>query len=100
MSAARNARIRTSSPQRWALWGFILGVAITVPATFFALLFHAGETLHPYLVPSAELLDPLSDVIATWPGLLNMVIAAAINGVIYSVSAGALGTLLAVLARR
>jgi hypothetical protein len=100
MSTARDARSRTWPPQRWALWGFIVGVAITVPATFFALLSHAGETLHPYLVPSTELLGPLSDVMATWPGLVNMGIAAVVNGVIYAAGVGALTTLLAMLRRR
>lgn len=56
MSTARDARTRTWPPQRWASWGFIAGAAITVPATFFALLSHTGEALHPYLVPSTGLL--------------------------------------------
>ena len=84
--------MRTMPPERWALWGFIVGAAITVPATFFALLSHAGEALHPYVVPSAVLLGPLSDVMATWPGLINVTIGAAINGVIYAAGAGAVGT--------
>jgi hypothetical protein len=100
MSTARDARIRTWPLQRWALWGFIVGVAITVPATFVALLSHTGEALHPYLVPSTELLGPLSNVMATWPGLMNMSIAAVVNGVIYAAGVGALGTLLAMLKRR
>lgn len=100
MSPARGARPRTWPPQRWALWGFIVGVAITVPATLFALLAHTGEALHPYLVPSTELLGPLSDVMATWPGLMTMAIAAVVNGGIYAAGAGALGTVLAILSHR
>jgi hypothetical protein len=73
MSTARNVRTRPWPPQRWARWGFVVGVAITVPATFFALLSHTGEALHPYLVSGTELLGPLSDTMATWPGLMNMV---------------------------
>jgi hypothetical protein len=100
MSTARNARTRPWPPQRWARWGFIVGVAITVPATFFALLSHTGEALHPYLVPSTELLGPLSDTMATWPGLMTMAVAAVVNGVVYTAGAGALGTLWAMLRRR
>lgn len=100
MSAHRDDRSRTWLPQRWVLWGFIVGVAVTVPATFFALLFHTGEALHPYLVPSTELLAPLSHVVATWPGLVNVAIVAVVNGVIYAAVAGALGTLLSILRHR
>jgi hypothetical protein len=85
------------------LWGFIAGVAITVPATFFALLSHTGGALHPYLVPSPELLGPLSDVTATWPGLTNIAIAAVVvvvTGVTYAAGAGALGTVMPMLKRR
>jgi hypothetical protein len=82
------------------LWGFILGVAITVPATFLALLSHTGEVLQPYLAPGTELLGPLSDMMASSPGLMNMAIAAMVNGVIYAAGAGALGTLLAILRHR
>ena len=95
MSTAQDTRVRTSRPQRWALWGFIVGAAITVPTTFFALLFPTGEDLHPYVVPSSVLLAPLSDVMATWPGLVNVAIGAAINGFVYAAGAGALGTGLA-----
>jgi len=71
-----------------------------MPATYFALLSHTGETLHPYLVPSKEVLRPLSHMMARWPGLLNMTIAAVVNGVIYAVPVGLLGTLLTMRRRR
>jgi hypothetical protein len=100
MSTEPDAQTRTWPPRQWVLWGFVAGAAITVAATFFALLSHTGEALHPYLVPSTELLGPLSDVMATWPGLLNMAIAAVVNGVIYASGAGALGTLRALPRRR
>ena len=93
MSAAPEARTRTWPPRRWAVWGFIVGAAITVPATFFALLSYAGETLYPYLVPTSELLSRLPQVMETWPGAVNMAIASALNGGIYAASAGALGAL-------
>ena len=72
-------------------------MAITVPATFFALLSHTGEALHPCLVLGTELLGPLSDTMATWHGLMNMAVAAVVNGVVYTAGASALGTLLAML---
>lgn len=97
MSTVRDARTHTWPPQRWALAGFIVGLAITVPATFLALLSHTGEALHPYLVPSKVLLGPLSEMMATRPGLLNMAIASVVNGAIYAAGVGALGTLRAML---
>lgn len=93
MSAAADARPRTWPPWRWAVWGFIVGAAITVPATFFALLSYTGETLYPYLVPTSELLSRLPQVMETWPGAVNMAIASALNGCLYAAPAGALGAL-------
>jgi hypothetical protein len=82
------------------LWGFIVGVTITVPATFYALLSHTGEALHPYLVPGTKLLGPLSDAMAAWPGVINMAIGSVVNGVVYAAIAGVLGTVLATLGHR
>lgn len=99
MSTPGDGLTRTWRPQRWLLCGLMVGVAITLPATFFALLSPAGEALHPYLVPSTELLRPLADVAATWPGILNVALAATVNGVIYAIGAVALGTLLSIMRR-
>lgn len=100
MSTAPDARTRGWPPRRWALWGFVVGAAITVPATMFALLSYTGETLYPFLVPSSGLLTRLGDVVATWPGALNMAIACGINGLFYAAIAGALGALVGMLKHR
>ncbi|MGF7473793.1 hypothetical protein WFJ45_23970, partial [Salmonella enterica subsp. enterica serovar Minnesota] len=42
------------------------------------------ETLHPWLVPGAALLAPLSDAMADWNGLLNMTLGGIANGVVYA----------------
>jgi hypothetical protein len=76
------------SARRAVIWGFLAGVAITVPATMLALLSSVGETFHPFLVPAAALLAPLSDAAADWPGLVNVALAALVNGVVYAVVAG------------
>ena len=80
--------------------GFIVGLAITVPATFFALLSPIGEALHPYLVPGTELLRPLAEGTATWPGPVNVAVAALANGVIYAIGAAVLRALMAILRHR
>ena len=43
------------------------------------------ETLLPWLVPGAALLAPLTDRMADWNGLLNMVLAGIANGLVYAV---------------
>jgi hypothetical protein len=67
-----------------------VGVAITVPATFFALLSPTGEVVFPFLVPANAVLRPLADVVARWPGLANVALASLVNGVIYAAIAVAL----------
>lgn len=91
MTAKKDQPTRLAPLRRWLLWGWIIGVVITVPATFFALLSPAGETLHPYLVPSAGLLAPLSGAMAEWPALVNLAIACIVNGLVYATVAGAVG---------
>ncbi len=76
--------------KRWAFWSFVVGVAITMPATFLALLSPTGEALLPFLVPASAVLRPLADVVANWPGLVNVAIASLVNGVIYAAIAAAL----------
>jgi hypothetical protein len=71
------------------LWSFLVGVAITLPATFLALLVPAGEVLFPFVVPANAVLRPLADVVASWPGLVNVAIASLANGVIYAAVAAA-----------
>lgn len=100
MTAKKDAPTRAGPLRRWLLWGWIIGVVITVPATFFALLSPAGETLHPFLVPSAGLLAPLSGVMANWPALVNLAIACIVNGLVYATVAAAAGAVLHSLRHR
>lgn len=100
MTRQPETRQPTWTPWRWAVVGFVVGLVIPLPATFFALISRPGEVLLPYLVPSAELLSPLADAMASWPGLLNMSIVSVLNGVTYGVVAGALGGAVAVIRHR
>ena len=74
-------------------------MAITVPATLLALLSLTGE-LFPFLVPASAVLRPLADVVATWPGLVNVGIVSLVNGVIYAAIAAALQPLVGKAAHR
>ncbi len=94
------AQTPTSSARRWALWGFIVGAAITVPATMFALLSHTGEALMPYLVLGSSLLHPLAEMMAVWPGLINMTVASVANGLLYGALAGVAATVIGTLRQR
>ena len=100
MRTPPTAQTPTSSAPRWALWGFIAGAVITMPATMFALLSPTGEALMPYLVPGAPLLQPLADMMAVWPGLLNMTLVSVANGLVYGALAGAVAMVLGRLRRR
>ena len=99
MSTTTPVHAGGGSTRRWVLWGFLVGAAITLPATILALLSPVGEAIHPYLVPAAALLAPASDAMATWPGLVNMTLGALVNGVVYAVAAGAVGALRSVTSR-
>jgi hypothetical protein len=71
---------------RAALLGFAAGfmAAFLVPAL--ALMTTFVETLEPVLVPGALLLEPLSDRMAAWNGLLNLVLAGVANGAVYALA--------------
>lgn len=84
----------------WSAAGFLLGAAITVPATAYALISLRGEILHPYLVPASALLRPLSEAVATWPGVVNVGIVALTNGVIYAAVMTVLAAVLPARRRR
>lgn len=81
---------RTVSRARAFGLGFVLGLVITVPAIFFALLSPVGESVLGILTPGSLLLKPLTNVMATWPGLLNVALVATANGLVYGLAATAL----------
>ena len=84
MTTNQHTQANLRAAKRWAIRGFLTGVAITVPATFFALLSPIGEVAFPFLVPANAVLRPLADVVARWPGLANVALACLVNGVIYA----------------
>ena len=70
--------------------GFVLGLVVTVPAIFFALLSPVGEAVLEILTPGSLLLRPIADAMASWPGLLNVALVAVANGLLYGLAATAL----------
>ena len=75
--------------RRAFLLGFALGALIVVPGVFVALLVPAAESVWPYLTPGAVLLRPLSDDMSAWPGAVNTLLLAVVNGfVVGAVAAG------------
>jgi hypothetical protein len=83
------SRRRVSRARAFGL-GFVLGLVVTVPAVFFALLSPVGEAVLGILTPGSLLLRPLTDVMASWPGLLNIALVAVANGLVYGLVATAL----------
>ncbi len=81
---------RTVSRARAFGIGFVLGLVVTVPAVLFALLSPVGEAVLAILTPGSLLLKPLTDAMATWPGLLNVALVAVANGLVYGLAATAL----------
>jgi hypothetical protein len=65
----------------------VLGFVVTVPAVFLALLSPVGEAVLGILTPGSLLLKPLTNVMATWPGLLNVGLVAVANGLVYGLVA-------------
>ncbi len=89
---ARSSRARRS--RRFASWGFLVGFLVTVPATLLALVSATGEALKPYVVPGTWLLEPLTDAMADWPGLVNILVGAVANGLVYGAVATTIGTVI------
>ena len=71
--------------RRPALIGFVVGFVAAFLVTMLALVSVAFEVVHSFLVPAAPLLRPVADGMADWPGLVIMVIAGTVNGLIYAV---------------
>lgn len=82
--------LRIGNLRTWLVCGFALGVLVTLPAAFLALSTPVGETLYPVLVAGGTLLRPLAPVLAGWSDVLDLMLIAAANGVVYSLAAGAL----------
>ena len=79
--------------------GFVLGLVVTVPAVFFALLSPVGEAALGILTPGSLLLRPRADVMANWPGLLNVALVAVANGLVYGLAAAALVSVVSAVRR-
>ena len=92
MHEASATQARSSRARRFASWGFLVGFLVTVPAVVLALVSATGEALKPYLVPGAWLLRPLTDAMADWPGLITILLAAVVNGLVYGAVAATVGT--------
>ena len=92
MLEASATRAWSGRARRSASWGFLVGFLVTVPAALLALVSATGEALKPYLVPGAWLLQPLTDAMADWPGLLTILLTAVANGLVYGAVAATVWT--------
>lgn len=99
MAESEEPRWRTMSGARAFGLGFAIGAVVTVPAIFFALLSPVGEAVLGILTPGSLLLKPLADVMATWPGLLNVALIAVANGLVYGLAAVVLVTVISAVRR-
>jgi Flp pilus assembly protein TadB len=88
------ATVRRLSLKRAAVIGFIVGFLITLPVLVLALLTPVGETLLPILVLGSLLLRPLTDAMASWPGAVNVLLTAIVNGLVYAVVLAAISRLI------
>ena len=79
--------------------GFVLGLVVTVPAIFFALLSPVGEAVLGILTPGSLLLRPIADAMASRPGLLNVALVAVANGLLYGLAAAALSSVVSAVRR-
>lgn len=84
---------RPAVVSRWTFRGFVVGVLVTVPAVFLALLTPVGETLLPVLVPGAALLAPMSDTMSTWNAAVSITLTAVVNGCVYALVGAGLAAL-------
>lgn len=73
-----------STVRRPALIGFGIGFVMAFVVALLALVLNAVERAEDVLVPARVLLAPWSDPMASWNGLLTMVVAGAVNGLVYA----------------
>lgn len=73
---------------------FGIGFLLTVPVVVLDLLFPAAEPLAPLLTPGVALLRPLSSVLTSWPGPIDMLLASVANGLMFGAVAAAVALLL------
>ena len=83
-------RRRTVSRTRAFGLGFVLGLVVTVPAVFFALLSPVVRGGPGILSCGSTPVRTIADVMASWPGLLNVALVAVANGLVYGLAAAAL----------
>ncbi|MFP5252909.1 MAG: hypothetical protein ACLGH4_03835 [Actinomycetes bacterium] len=86
--------------RRTALTGFAIGFVMTFLGTFLALLLGVFEQLHPLIVPATLVLRPFAETTRDWNGLLTMVFAGIVNGVIYAAVFALAAAALSVVRRR
>jgi hypothetical protein len=79
--------------------GFVIGAVVLVLAAFLSLIVELPEFLSDLLTVGTFLLNPLLEAMADWPGILNVALAAAANGLVYGVAA-AIAALVVNLVRR
>lgn len=63
--------------------GFVTGFVGTFVVTFAALIFPIEFFSDIFLYFPRLILSPLNEAMASWPGLVNMLLGAAINGVLF-----------------
>ena len=69
--------------RRAFLLGFLVGVVVTLPAALLGLVATWAEAALPWVVPGLLITRPLAPWMQTWPGALNIGLAAVANGVVY-----------------
>ena len=101
-AGTRRGAARATRPwwRRPLLLGFAAGFLAVVPGVLFALLSPVGERVLPFLTPGAELLRPLRGVMASWPGGVNLLLAAVLNGLVLGLVAVGIAAVLRRVRRR
>ena len=74
--------------QRFTLVAFGVGFAFAVLMPMLALMFVGFEAVQRVLVPGPLLMPTeLTDAMAAWPGIVNLLVAGMANGVVYAATA-------------
>lgn len=79
--------------------GFVVGAIVLVLAAFVSVLVETPAWLFGVLTVGAVVLRPFAEAMAGWPGLLNIALAAAANGLVYGVVAIVVAWILNVVRR-
>jgi hypothetical protein len=69
--------------KKFAFIGFLVGFLGTFLMAMLPFFLPVDVASNIFLFPARQILAPLNEAMSSWPGLINMLLAAVVNGIVY-----------------